>query len=727
MLDRINILKYMYDAGFDMPFVEGKDINELKTLCDKARYLKKHIEGRECLQKAIMEEPELLDWIDSGNTDYLNNIAAYMQKYDDKLTNYPKDVVLAEYLEHLSMNHRYMYIRNFANREFSEAVLTNTMYFKFDMSEEEKDLLENVHRLSASIIRVADFERSSKLPFVKRLVSKMQESAVIHHLECDKLERLTEEEVRCLHKLVDYTGFIDCWIKCGLNGEDLTLLCASDVIDETIFSGPLHYASYLYNVDVSKLRLQAWQIGVVVYAITHRKNKFLNLVFESPVFDTIPTKSLLFDSSFYAGSVDIDDLTEQDLTIISTMTPEHAYFDGLSSFQEVVEMYKTAIAYPRLYKLLHKPDMDEFRLIKNHDLMADLWNASTENIADKLNEKSLSSWMSEDFKHIDGITPADAINLLINYKTLKDNLGNVKHAYMLPLFMHRPDLFADERLIDERLLCYDEWVELSKNLMFSRDITDKSRAFILMNGAYMTNTYLGSITERDAVKQLVRAELSGRYRELRYKDDCLHKELDVCVNDTWKDNTILTEGNFKAKELDDFFSILQIGKTPTDTCLKYNSGISVKSLLSFFDACKKVVHIESCGVVIARAIMRVTKIRQSIREFNYTFDTDDDASISLSVVLEAMYTRNISDEWKTACAELLLKLAKEKARKLGATVLLAETYDKILKTPVRRVVTNMYITSSRALYQYIGILGGDVYKEQERSYRKVTVVKEGGN
>ena len=159
---------------------------------------------------------------------------------------------------------------------------------------------------------------------------------------------------------------------------------------------------------------------------------------------------------------------------------------------------------------------------------------------------------------------------------------------------------------------------------------------------------------------------------------------------------------------------------PVRTCMNYKDGAYNECLLSVFDANKKILYVKNNGKIVARAIMRLTKMsdvigKKDTLEFRdvgnpegHNFEINEEEK--LVVFLEKMYYSHISGKELHQVEKLLLDFAKHKAETLGATLLIANAYNyKVLSESRRlqKVSTNVYISKSKNGKQYLDSLGGN--------------------
>lgn len=87
----------------------------------------------------------------------------------------------------------------------------------------------------------------------------------------------------------------------------------------------------------------------------------------------------------------------------------------------------------------------------------------------------------------------------------------------------------------------------------------------------------------------------GRFRELKYYQDDLSKELDYpitpSIKQKWMENLSVKEDSLCLWEADDLFSVMQIGEIPKHICLSYINGQYSHCLLACHDSNKKTLYL----------------------------------------------------------------------------------------------------------------------------------------
>ena len=140
------------------------------------------------------------------------------------------------------------------------------------------------------------------------------------------------------------------------------------------------------------------------------------------------------------------------------------------------------------------------------------------------------------------------------------------------------------------------------------------REFLLNNGAELAYKYYTSRNDEQkaSFKLIIKAELMGEFKKLKYHTNDLIEEIDYKLNENqikeWtKNNTKISEGKYDIEEYDDFYHTMILGEHPQRTCLSYIDGMYNRCLLACFDSNKKILYAKINGRIIARAMVRLTK------------------------------------------------------------------------------------------------------------------------
>ena len=378
-------------------------------------------------------------------------------------------------------------------------------------------------------------------------------------------------------------------------------------------------------------------------------------------------------------------------------------------------------------------------LIKRECVPYSFWKGQIEPLAAALSEKPLSRWIREDFRNIPDLSYGTALWLLVYREQLK---GMEKEITMeqQALFLLK-DLALVKKCnslseLKEQLILGDiSWRLLKEKLAFSEEFIQENAArignFLFVGGAEIMETFLERQPSKiEEIRRLVTAELLGKFDELKYPSGDLMREIDFEVSEEaekeWKIDRTFTSKNLVLKEETGLLPVMQIGEIPSYSCLSYRSGLNSDCLLSCFDSNKKFLFIRKNGKVVFRAMIRLTKgsyvgdrMRKKIQfaDLSGAGKPKEEEGEELVLFLERYYEKNLAYEEQDQAVYLAFVAAKEKAKKLGARLVLSCYYQDDVKTK-EYIKSNyyLYISKSKNGSQYLDSLYGEASVSDSGDY-----------
>lgn len=554
-------------------------------------------------------------------------------------------------------------------------------------------------------------------------------------------------------------NFLERWIENGALEYDLQVLERKlPELDsyEGLFTNRAEYINLVFGQRFRTIplsELSGRKEDIIVYAIANHKKAFLKLVEENfSVILEMPETSILFDPSF-RKLVNINTLCRKDLMDcehLSTKKWDEDVLKGYTySFQEIKQLFGLPDYYVRLYHKLSVPRLDDKLLILKQlakkNLLNDIAEADIEILAEKLSVKNAYAWMQEEFNHIKGLTPANAVKLLCAYDALKNLLPTIENeTEVLYVLRNKETVQAYSRMEDVKrdIFQLDQaWSELKEMMNIEdafviahqKSITD----FLLRNGAGIALTYYKQLSEKkqEAYRRIVIAELMGEFRRLKYFKDDLTKEIGYPISDiqqkAWEKTISMDKNPFTVKEQDGFLETMQLGEIPQHTCMSYINGCYNHCLMSNFDSNKHVIYVYQGDKPVARALLRLTKgkfynaVKKEQPELEFAdleniSDTSKEPVLQaeeyLTLFLERPYIAGISDELVGQMYELFIWLAEEKAAELGAQLILSNYYRN---ASANYFLTDyfLYISRSKAGEQYFDSLNGEASISEGGTYK----------
>lgn len=606
------------------------------------------------------------------------------------------------------------------------------------------DLLENVNNLK--ILQDQDL-----MELVNTLAGY---EAEIRSLNQNQFDQMKERPVEILEKLRIVTRYIEkenltdglnLWLWNEALYEDLCKLerAFTDGADPAeVFSSKVSYVNTLYQNPVSKISLSSLseeKSEILLYAITQKKKAFLNLINEeAELFYDLPNASMLLKKEVYQEYINLNTLNRKNLKDSADLILSRDRFELLAkrehTFEELKLLCTAKEAVIELYEQLTCKSDERLlvlrELIKRECVPHSFWEGQIEPLAAALSKKPLSRWIREDFRNIPDLSYGTALWLLVYREQLK---GMEKEITMeqQALFLLK-DLALVKKCnslseLKEQLILGDiSWRLLKEKLAFSEEFIQENAArignFLFVGGAEIMETFLERQPSKiEEIRRLVTAELLGKFDELKYPSGDLMREIDFEVSEEaekeWKIDRTFTSKNLVLKEETGLLPVMQIGEVPSYSCLSYRSGLNSDCLLSCFDSNKKFFFIRKNGQVVFRAMIRLTKgsyvgdrMRKKIQfaDLSGAGKPKEEEGEESVLFLERYYEKNLTNEEMDQAVYLVFVAAKEKAKKLGARLVLSCYYQDDVKTK-EYIKSNyyLYISKSKNGSQYLDSLYGE--------------------
>lgn len=615
------------------------------------------------------------------------------------------------------------------------------------------DLLENVNNLK--ILQDQDL-----MELVNTLAGY---EAEIRSLNQNQFDQMKERPVEILEKLRIVTRYIEkenltdglnLWLWNEALYEDLCKLerAFTDGADlAEVFYSKVSYVNTLYQNPLSKISLSSLSVEkseLLLYAITQKKKAFLNLINEEPeLFYDLPNASMLLKKEMYQEYINLNTLNRKNLKDSADLILSNDRFELLAkrehTFEELKLLCTAKEALIRLYEQLTcKCDerlMVLRELIKRECVPYSFWKGQIEPLAAALSQKPLSRWIREDFRNISDLSYGTALWLLVYREQLKGMEKEItmeqQALYLLKDLALVKECDSLSELKEKLILGDVSWRLLKEKLSFSEEFVQNNAArignFLFVGGAEIMETFLERQPSKiEEIRRLVTAELLGKFDELKYPSGDLMREIDFEVSEEaekeWKIDRTFTSKNLVLKEETGLLPVMQIGEVPSYSCLSYRSGLNSDCLLSCFDSNKKFFFIRKNGQVVFRAMIRLTKgsyvgdrMRKKIQfaDLSGAGKPKEEEGEELVLFLERYYEKNLAYEEQDQAVYLAFVAAKEKAKKLGARLVLSCYYQDDVKTK-EYIKSNyyLYISKSKNGSQYLDSLYGEASVSDSGDY-----------
>ena len=615
------------------------------------------------------------------------------------------------------------------------------------------DLLENVNNLK--ILQDQDL-----MELVNTLAGY---EAEIRSLNQNQFDQMKERPVEILEKLRIVTRYIEkenltdglnLWLWNEALYEDLCKLerAFTDGADPAeVFSSKVSYVNTLYQNPLSKISLSSLseeKSEILLYAITQKKKAFLNLINEeAELFYDLPNASMLLKKEVYQEYINLNTLNRKNLKDSADLILSRDRFELLAkrehTFEELKLLCTAKEAVIRLYEQLTCKCDERLlvlrKLIKRECVPYSFWKGQIEPLAAALSQKPLSRWIREDFWNIPDLSYGTALWLLVYREQLKGMEKEItmeqQALYLLKDLALVKECDSLSELKEKLILGDVSWRLLKEKLSFSEEFVQNNAArignFLFVGGAEIMETFLERQPSKiEEIRRLVTAELLGKFDELKYPSGDLMREIDFEVSEEaekeWKIDRTFTSKNLVLKEETGLLPVMQIGEVPSYSCLSYRSGLNSDCLLSCFDSNKKFFFIRKNGQVVFRAMIRLTKgsyvgdrMRKKIQfaDLSGAGKPKEEEGEESVLFLERYYEKNLTNEEMDQAVYLVFVAAKEKAKKLGARLVLSCYYQDDVKTK-EYIKSNyyLYISKSKNGSQYLDSLYGEASVSDSGDY-----------
>ena len=797
LLEHVRVATTMYKNKLNLKFIKEFKIKEIEDCCTQLENLhvdNKIYESSEIIERELIKDANSINYLikifrEGIDPIKIKDLVEIIQENKEKITNYEVENIIKVLKDNkLYCNTSYAYLKYFINNIKSDigrkTVIANLEYFFTqddvklnDLDEDEINLFTSPFLSDYNLIPKNNIKRVYELLVqneeLKKLILFLYINKLTIPLNIRQYEKLNidskkiHEYLSKIIKAVDNDTMYRLLLKWSNNGcsiYDLKII-DSKIKDlepsklENIVANRSGYINFIFGNKICNLKLDSInesKEGLLIYAISNNKKGFLKLIEQNQEeFLQIPAASILYDENFYLKYVNINDLSVKNLKELKFMNNKNYYINSLKekiyTFNEIKALYEASNEnYYIIYNYLLDLKIDERilrikQLINKNLISSSLSFNEMEKLAEKLKEKSLYNWIEQDFKHIKGLTPKNAIDALINYSYISKFISEIKNRNELLYLLRNKDIintFSCLESIRDNIEGIDKyWNELI-NLMdisqeFIKKYKENIKTFLLNNGAELALAYYKecySDREKASYKLIVKSELMGEFKKLKYYTNDLEKEICYELNDSqikeWTNNNLsFSCENIEVSEYDDFYHTMILGEEPMHTCLSYRNGAYNSCLLACFDSNKKILYAKIDGKIVARAMVRLTKgsyqNKNEIESLSFVDlenieekDKSKKINEKLTIFLEKAYIAGISDTVEKKVEKMFIEVLERKAKKMNALLVLSNYY--YLENLKDYISTRyyMYISKSKAGAQYLDSLRGQATVSDEGQYRE---------
>lgn len=797
LLQHTKLAIRMHNNCINMDFIKKFSINHIMNCCDRIEnsgIQTSLYDNNRMIQEELIRDEKFIKYLNIAykrnyNMDNFETMLEEIINHNKKMSDYPlKDIFRTLDNKELSYKAYYDFLSYYINESlYTRKIVTRNLNYFYnqdditceELTEKERNLLKSHYLDNCNLIpkyyikeiyeflikneelrNIIDFFNSEKL-FLPLTIK--------HYEEINRNAKQIAYYIKQITKTINnneitYSMLLK-WLNNNCSIYDLKVILEKiSKIDiskmETIFANKTSYINFIYGNKLKRFpldNLYGAKEDIVIYAIREDKKSFLRLIEDNmDTFFTIPGNSILYNEDFYQKYINLNEITLKHLLRLKTMEDRHnSYISILKeqnyTFEEIATLYNVHQKYIKLYNGLLDLKVDE-RLLRIRQLIRkDLLDGITDDndiikLAEKIKEKPLYSWLEKDFNHIENIKANDVLQILIHYENVKRVIPEIKDSKELSYILRNNEKISKYdslKNIKEALPNIDTyWIKLKKELQFSDEFLQKYsnniQQFLLNNGAELAYTYYidRNAEQKQSFKLIIKAQLMGEFKKLKYHKDDLKKEIDYELQkyqiQEWTEiNSYINEGKYSIREYDDFYHTMILGVYPKTTCLSYKDGGYNACLLACFDSNKKILYAKINDKIVARAMVRLTKGmygtgKQTSKSLSF-IDVENGIQTnkleneeSLTLFLERPYISGISDTEQHNVKKLFIKLLKAKAKQMNALLVLSNYYNDEIDEQF--IATNycMYISKSKSSSQYLDSLSGQATISDEGQYKENT-------
>lgn len=695
----------------------------------------------------------------------LENENISLNSFYDYLVYFSKYVTSKEQQNIIASNLSYFYDQEETKMsDFTE--IERTLFFEVFMSDRNLIPIHHIKEVCKFLIQDNELKNIILFLFDNNLSIPLylREYELIH-----KNSKAIYELIQKIKLMLDNQNMYQLllrWIENGCTIYDLKVLenklqgLDKDSINKAVYNKS-SYINFIFGNKLSNFPLEYIDEAretLLIYAISNNKKRFLQLIQEnSQEFLSISQSSILYNEDFYNRYVNLNTLTLKNLQDLKDMQNNRSnmklLYNNSYTFEEIKLLFNLSDQYLILYNELLDLRIDERMLIikqlsKKKLLCKTLDDKELKDLAQMLKKQNLYRWLEKDFAHIKELTPTSAIKILINYSTINKYIPQIENETELLYVIRNIDKIQQYESLDaiknniENIDVY--WSQLVDKMNFDKHFIEENKNsikhFLLNNGSELALTYCKGRYdyELDTFKKILKAELMGQFRKLKYYTNDLHREIDFNLKEEqireWKSNNIqVSDDGIDVMEYDDFYSTMILGESPQHTCLSYRNGMYNHCLMACFDSNKKILYAKINGKIVARAMVRLTKgtysNNQNIKKKLSFVDLENikpeenvkpEKDEYLTIFLEKAYISGVSSQEERKIKNMFISLLEKKAVNMNALLVLSSTYSSVANNEYIVTKYHIYISKSKAGSQYLDSLSGENTVTEEGQYKMNT-------
>ncbi len=791
IIEHTKLVNRMHKNKIDIAMLKEFSLEEINACCNRledSELTYNTYEENITFQKELIKNKEFIRYLKEAyekqiDTQKFESLIQTINSHNEKIIDYSmEDIINVVNNKDLCCDAYYNYLKYFVNKSVkSKKIITNNLnYFysqsntKFEeLDKEERKLFEEPYLDKYNLIPTDNIKQVYELltgnKKLRDVIAFFNHKKLYIPLNISEYEKISNdaEKIGLYIEIISnkisnneimYQLLLK-WLSNGCSLYDLKIIAkqienVEEMQLEKIFNSKSGYVNFVYGNKLKDFQLNGLyenQEELIIYAISNNKNTFLKLIEENMNdFFAIPNHSILYQEKIYTKYINLNELTLKHLKKLQTMNANNIQIYELKkqiyTFEEISTLYNMEKQYIDLYNELLDLKVDERLLRIRQFAKKELLNKTIENLkikklAERIREKPLYTWMENDFNKIENIKASDVIEILINYDIIGKFIPEIKRQNELAYILRNIEQiqnYDNLKSIKDNIEKIDKyWNELKRSMSFDNEFIEKYnqniREFLLNNGAELAYKYYIKRNDEQKVsfKLIIKAELMGEFKKLKYHTNDLTEEIDYKLNENqikeWtKNNTKISEGKYDVEEYDDFYHTMILGEQPQHTCLSYISGIYNRCLLACFDSNKKILYAKVNGKIVARAMVRLTKgsYNKVNTEKKLSFiDVENNNRIIekdreyLTIFLEKAYISGISESEEKNVKKLFIKLLERKAKQMNALFVISTYYANDIETEYIKTRYYMYISKSKSSSQYLDSLDGQASVTDEGQYK----------
>lgn len=632
--------------------------------------------------------------------------------------------------------------------------LFNTLYENNKM---DYEILNYINDINSNYIFVT-------IDLVKKINNTLRKLEENEKIEFKNIfMKFSQNKISC--NWINYLNSID---KFNFNINDFRKLSYIEIEENTeqnpmklLYKQPLLVE--LFSLYKDNYNYNCYYDKIILLKENLKKKSFIKLLEENKtLFFSLTKNNILFNSNF-SDIVNLNTLNLNNLKSLQSMDNDYIFSylrnDVSLTFNEFEVLYnqfinkKECINADIYYNLLDLKIDERLKLIRQlpslniKDInICEKIDFNRENLSAKIatliKEKSFRDRINSLNKYIERINDKQYMLLFLFEDKIKDFIKNIKYGVDIEFLIKNFDDVVTNGSISLTKKEYyskeDSYNYFINSLKIDKTFIDRNLDRIIeFCDKSLHNVFYSLHDSRELNEQqrknlelLSKAEILGKLKDIKFNDEDFDLEIGLKISqdskNEWKNN-IVKKSNFLYEETYDFETIIRLGQYPVHTCQHWNHGMYVRCLLSNFDTNKKMLTSSKDGVLNARSLIRLTKGSEnknsrtslSFKDIeNLNNDETTNSKETLVLFLEKLYTNlDIKDE--LIVRKEFLKIAKEKANRLNAKLVISDDYyDAINEEEFKEKEYYLFVSYSKNGYQYLDSLTGSCSSKNEGEFVK---------